>query len=111
VWETFVFSELRKRVSFQDKPISIWFYRDQRGREIDFVLDSGSQLSYLEAKWSEHPDQRDTRSILAVSGELEASNAPWAPGQHYVIGTPGNSYPIGGGVSAIGVSHLGMVLV
>ena len=46
VWETFVFSEPRKRVSFQDKPISVWFYRDQRAREIDFVLDSGSRLSH-----------------------------------------------------------------
>ena len=109
VWETFVYSELRKRVSFQDKPIGMWFYRDQRAREIDFVLDSGSRLSYLEAKWTEHPDKRDTKSIVAVSNELEESKTPWAPGQHYVIGTPANRYPIGGDVSAIDISQLGVV--
>ena len=110
VWETFIFAELRKRVSFQDKPISIWFYRDQRAREIDFIVDSEGLLSFVEVKWQEHPAKKDLRSIDAVSAELAQSNSPWKPGHHYVVGTAANSYDISHEITAIPITDIGRTL-
>lgn len=107
IWETFVFAELRKLVSLQDEPATLWFYRDQRAREIDFVIDSGGRLSFIEAKWQEHPRNHDARTIHAVSRELADSNLPWQPGRHLVIGTPANRYDLAEGVTALGIADLG----
>ena len=109
LWETFVFAELRKLVSLQDEPATLWFYRDQRAREIDFVIDSGGRLSFIEAKWQEHPRYDDARTIHAVSRELAQSNLPWKPGRHLVIGTPSNRYDLADNVTALGVADLGPV--
>lgn len=110
VRETLVFSELRKRSSFIDAPVDIWFYRDQRSREIDFILDKGSELSFIEAKWQEHPADRDAKIIHIISTELLQSNTPWKPGQHYVVGTPPNTYDISDGVTAIGIANIDRML-
>jgi uncharacterized protein len=110
VWETLVFSELRKRSSFIDVPVDIWFYRDQRSREIDFILDRGSELSFIEAKWQEHPVDRDAKTIHIVSAELLQSNSPWKPGHHYVVGTPPNAYDISDGITAIGIANIDRTL-
>ena len=106
LWETFVFAELRKLVSLQDEPATLWFYRDQRAREIDFVIDSGGRLSFIEAKWQEHPRNHDARTIHAVSRELAHSNLPWKPGRHLVIGTPANRYDLAEDVTALGIADL-----
>ena len=106
LWETFVFAELRKLVSLQDEPATFWFYRDQRAREIDFVIDSGGRLSFIEAKWQEHPRNHDARTIHAVSRELAHSNLPWKPGRHLVIGTPANRYDLAEDVTALGIADL-----
>ena len=107
LWETFVFAELRKLVSLQDEPATLWFYRDQRAREIDFVIDSGGGLSFIEAKWQEHPRNEDARTIHAVSRELAQSNLPWKPGPHLAIDTPANRYDLAEEVTALGVVDLG----
>ncbi len=110
VWETFVFAELRKLVSLQDEPATLWCYRDQRAREIDFVVDSGGHLSFVEVKWQEHPGPEDAATIRTVSRELAGSSLPWRPGPHLVIGTPANRYDIGDDVAALGVGDLGSAL-
>lgn len=110
IWETFIYAELRKRISFCNEPVSLWFYRDQRSREIDFIIDTGGQLSFLEVKWSEHPADDDAKTIRAVSQELADSGSAWSPGRHFVLGTPGNSYDLRAGVSAIGLSDLDRVI-
>ena len=110
LWETFVFAELRKLVSLQDEPATMWFYRDQRAREIDFVIDSGGRLSFIEAKWQEHPRNNDARTIYTVSRELANSNLPWKPGRHLVIGTPANRYDLSEDVTALGIADLSKAL-
>lgn len=110
VWETFVFAELHKLVSLRDEPATLWFYRDQRAREIDFVIDSGGRLSFIEAKWQEHPRTDDARTMHAVSRELAHSDVPWKPGRHLVIGTPANRYDLSDDVTALGVADLSEAL-
>jgi len=69
IWETFVFSELRKRVALEEHDYSLFFWRD-RGVEVDFLIDHGGTFDLLDAKSSSQPDGRDTGSLLKVAGIL-----------------------------------------
>lgn len=52
-FETFVVSELIKQRSWDSKPLSIYYYRDHRGREIDIVLERhDGSLVAIEVKTS-----------------------------------------------------------
>ncbi len=65
IWETFVYSELRKYVALTHPEASIWFYRDQQ-KEADFLISYGSKLFLADAKWSEFPDQSIFRSLKEI---------------------------------------------
>ncbi len=52
IWENFVFTELVKTHNFIPNK-SMFFYRDQNGVEIDFVLEKKQKISLIEAKHSE----------------------------------------------------------
>jgi hypothetical protein len=80
----------------------IWFYRDQNGREIGFILEKAGRLSCIEAKWSEHPVQDDTRMIEAVEASLSLSKGPWRPGRHAVVCRTVASYRMARRIQAIG---------
>jgi hypothetical protein len=91
---------LRKLNATLAKPMSFWYYRNQRAREIDFVLERGGRLSFIECKWQENPGKGDARHIHAVQEDLAKSNSTWRPGSHWVIGTPMATYSLGPGVTA-----------
>jgi predicted AAA+ superfamily ATPase len=110
VWETFLFSELRKLNATLAKPMSFWYYRDQRAREIDFVLERGGRLSFIECKWQENPGKDDARHILAVHEDLAKGSSAWRSGTHWVIGTPKASYSIAAGLAAGALRDLPLVL-
>jgi len=84
LWETFVFSEMRKTNSSQSTRKSLWYYRDQSATEVDFVIESGGILSLLEVKWSEQPDQRVISTLQKVSSQVEKSKQ-FTAGQHYCL--------------------------
>lgn len=71
IWETFVFSELRKH---HPDGVDFWYWREQRGTEVDFLVYSGGQFDLLECKWSTHPDRSDTRHLAKVSGFIGHEN-------------------------------------
>ena len=110
VWETFLFAEMRKLNAVLAAPVNMWYYRDQRAREIDFVLERGGRLSFVECKWQEHPSRDDARHLLAVHADLLLAGSSWRPGDHYVIGTPAASYPIAPGIAAGALRDLPRVL-
>lgn len=85
VWETFVFAELRKSIAAKASPLSIWYYRDQRAREVDFVLEGAGELRFLEARWTEMPSSRDAATLLALDKELRQSSLRLVPGRHAVV--------------------------
>ena len=66
LWETFVFSELRKTTLHANSSPSIWYYRDKGQREVDFLIQKGSDISLLEAKWTSSPQKRDARQLNSV---------------------------------------------
>jgi len=58
IWGTFVYAEFRKSFTAYGQPGSLWYYRDDQGREVDFVRQHQGQLDLFEVKWSEDPDQK-----------------------------------------------------
>lgn len=57
IWENFTFTELFKTYDLIPNK-HIFFYRDQNGVEIDFILEKKSTISLLEVKDSEKVDNR-----------------------------------------------------
>ena len=102
LWETFVYAEIRKLNRIRKNPVSIWYYRDQRAREIDFLLSQDGRLSFIECKWTTQPGLKDTRTIQTISAELTASSSPVKPGGHKVLCMTSNFYSITPEIDAIG---------
>lgn len=50
IWETFLFAELRKTNAYREGRARIWYYRDQYGKEVDFILEYKGVLSFADAK-------------------------------------------------------------
>lgn len=69
VWETFVCSELRRALKNEGRVGELFYWRD-RGREVDFLLHQGGRFQLLEAKWTEHPDPRETGGLKTVASQL-----------------------------------------
>jgi len=57
LWETFVFGELLKSAGARPGD-DLFFYRDHKGIEVDFVLERGTHLQLVEAKAGERIDRR-----------------------------------------------------
>ncbi|MFA5448180.1 MAG: ATP-binding protein [Sphaerochaeta sp.] len=106
IWETFLFSELRKTDAYRSAAVRIWHYRDQYGSEIDFIIEGKGTLSFLEAKWTEHPRQSDARVMAQIVEKLKSSNTRWKAGNRYVIARPHNRYPLEDGTQVIRVSDI-----
>jgi len=75
VFETWVYSELRRLLQGRHAPRRLSFYRDRGQREVDFVVDGGGRFTLLEAKLTERPSNRDARHLDALR-DLLASRQP-----------------------------------
>ena len=53
MWENFVFTEYLKAGFIPGK--NLFYYRDQNGVEIDFIIESEDGVRLIEAKYSENP--------------------------------------------------------
>ena len=56
IWENLVFAEFIKEGYVPGK--NLFYYRDQNGVEIDFVVEKDGEVTLVEAKESERPDKR-----------------------------------------------------
>jgi uncharacterized protein len=106
LWETFIFSEIRKQNRVTKKPYNIFFYRDQRAREIDFFLERGGIVTLLESKWNENPGQREIKHIKKISLEITESKVPIKMGNSFVISSTPHSSTIEPQIESINLSHL-----
>ena len=100
IWETFLFSELRKYLSATAPEASIWFYRDQ-SREVDFVIEKDARITLAEAKWKELPTQRDFRQMRAVQPLVQRVRLP-----AMVLCRTSQSYPVAEGMLAVNSSRM-----
>jgi len=110
VWEGFIFSELRKLAATLDRRGRFWFYRDQSGREVDFIYEKNGTLDFIEAKWTEHPDRDDAKTITRLIKELAGTDSPERPGRGILVGRPAVPYLLDGSVQVVPPSALGQLL-
>lgn len=67
--ETFVFTELQKQISWQDRRIALTHYRDKDKVEIDFVLEnSRSQLVGIEVKAASTVSSSNFKGLRKLAG-------------------------------------------
>lgn len=67
--ETFVFTELQKQISWQDRRIALTYYRDKDKVEIDFVLEnSRSQFVGIEVKAASTVSSSDFKGLRKLAG-------------------------------------------
>ena len=63
IWENFVFTEFFKSGYIPGR--NMFYYRDQNGVEIDFILENKAEIALIEAKSSErpHPDKLNFHKV------------------------------------------------
>jgi len=66
IYETFVLMELRKLASYSKRKPSFYHYRTASGLEVDFVLESGTDLVGVEAKASATVGPNDFKGLHAL---------------------------------------------
>lgn len=94
LWETLVFAELRKRLSWSAAPRQLHYYRDLDGLEIDFVLQDGASIDLIECKWTELPTERDAKAMTRVAAALERATGLTIRRQLVACRT-GHEWPLG----------------
>lgn len=72
IWETYLYSEFRKRKNNQGLGFSTWFYRDQQGLEVDFVVEATGNVHLFEAKWSQRPDQKAVNPMQRLQAKMRS---------------------------------------
>ena len=111
LWESFVFAELRKLRQHCAPSASLWFYRDQQGREVDFLWIKGGRATLFECKWNEHPSLHDARAMQEVGTLLgRAKPVGMAAGKHYVVARPPLDFPIDASAEAVHALRLDAAL-
>lgn len=76
LFEQFVGLELVKQTQFSQEKMSIKYWCDLNGPEVDWVIESPSQLIPIEVKYTDKPSMRDAKHLKTFLDEYdEASNA------------------------------------
>jgi hypothetical protein len=105
LWETLVASELRRRQINRHGGWDFHFWRD-RTKEADFLFHRGGSYDLAEAKWTEHPGQRDAEALLQVAAELPRGRVR----RRAIVCRAANPYPLEGNVQAIPLDALDELL-
>jgi predicted AAA+ superfamily ATPase len=98
IWETYVLSELRKHLALCEPSAALWFYRDREGREVDFIVTKGHELTLIESKWTTRVDasdakwMRDVAQYVATKGDSSLVVA-----KMYLACRTEHPYPLEGG--------------
>lgn len=90
LWETMVFSELRRRRQSEAGSWSLWFWRD-RSKEADFLEHRGGRFDLADAKLGAGPSKDDAAQLRRVAGELPAGSVDSLS----VICRTDREYPLG----------------
>jgi len=88
IWETYLYSQLRKWKANRGLGFTPWFYREQQGLEVDFLVESAGDLQLFEAKWNQLPDQKSTQAMNHLQEKL--GNVV----KKYVLCRTESSYPL-----------------
>lgn len=70
LWDTFVFSELRKYLFIHKPEATLWYYRDQQ-RAADFLISYGGKIHLMDAKWKAIPNERGFGMLKAIRSQFD----------------------------------------
>ena len=101
MWETFVFSQLRKRERRKGRSGNLFFWRD-RTREVDFVVELAGRVELLEAKWTELPASADAVNLEFVRERMSRARVASAD----IVCRASHAYPLAHGLRAVPVDAL-----
>lgn len=101
LWETFVFSEIRRLQMGRVGGWDLFFWRD-RTKEADFLLHRAGRFILADAKWTEHPHPRDAAALARVAAELKSKAIRLA-----IVCRAANRYPIDATAEALPATELG----
>jgi predicted AAA+ superfamily ATPase len=96
LWEGVVLAELRRVSQARQLNRTFWYYRDNTGTEVDFlVLGDGARL--IEAKWTAQPGADDLRGLNRLEALARNSDNPELVRLNKtVVGRPISPYPFQG---------------
>lgn len=80
VWETFVLGQILRARAAVGATGRVFFWRDTRGTEVDFLIEQNTRVRLIEAKWTEIlSDTRVLKPLLAVRDLLgdQAASEHW----------------------------------
>ena len=100
--ETFVHAELMKLASVSEVPVSIWQFRENGNREIDFILEGpGGAVVGLEVKATTSPGTDSAKHLRWLRGRL---GERFTAGVVLHLGRRASSF--GDGIHALPISTL-----
>lgn len=100
LFEQFVGLELIRWSRLQSSKISIHFWRDSSGQEVDWVLNRNDELLPIEVKWTDTPSRRDAKHL-----ELFLNEYPKAA-RGYVVCRVSHSQALSNKIEAISWKEL-----
>jgi predicted AAA+ superfamily ATPase len=107
IWEAFVLAELRKYHQLYHPEATLFFYRDQQNKEVDFLWSRGGNIVLLEAKWTEHPQRVDTSALEAVAAVFaKAHTAAYRVSEALVVCRTLDPFILAPGIRAVNGFHL-----
>ncbi|HBR18719.1 MAG: GTP-binding protein [Chlamydiae bacterium GWC2_50_10] len=101
VAETFVFSELFKRILHRGADPRISFWRTASGSEVDFIIEEEGRVIPLEVKASATPSPRMAEAVLSFRKDLGKKAR-----EGYVVHLGDLALPLGKEVTALPFAHL-----
>jgi len=96
LWETFVFSELRRRQKNAHGSSDLYFWRD-RTKECDFLQHRAGRFVLADAKWTENPTGRDAKTLSRIIAEL----TPELVSSASLLCRCANAYPLTEAIQAV----------
>lgn len=66
VFEAFVAQEIVKHQIHRGHRRELYYFRDEQGLEVDFIVPRAASLDLIETKWSKTPSPSDARQIQAL---------------------------------------------
>lgn len=94
IWEAFVYAELRKACAAHAPDHEIFFYRDQQGREVDFIVHGAGALACIECKWTELPRPDHARTLNDVASLLSGARPKPRTVRRIIAARPRTNYPL-----------------
>lgn len=71
IFETYIFCELQKHLSYLQKPAEIFHYRTNDKKEIDFIIEVENEVIAIEVKQSSSVKKEDFKHIIDLQNRYE----------------------------------------